>query len=116
MKFQVLRSRVSAFEKEARDKGYAETPWGRRMTKEAKHGFWALLAQASAADYFKVILVQVAEKIPDLILSAPLFDGGLYKIECQKENITEIIGELNEIVATEAREPLVGGRPVGSLA
>ena len=99
-KFQVLRSRVSAFEKEAKEKGYAETPWGRRMYKDAKSGFWALLAQATSADYFKFILTQVAEKLPDLILSASLFDGALYKIKCQKENIAEIVGGLNE-TATE---------------
>lgn len=77
-KFQVLRSRASAFEKEAKEKGYAETPWGRRMYKDATSGFWALLAQATAADYFKYILDKVAEKLPELIISAPLFDGCLY--------------------------------------
>ena len=71
------------------------------MFKNAKRGHWALLAQASAADYFKFILTQVAEKLPDLILSAPLFDGGLYKIKCQKENTANIAGGLNEIVTQQ---------------
>jgi len=96
-KFHVLRSRVNDFEKEAADKGYAETPWGRKMFKKAKYGYWALLAQASAADYFKYIIVQVAEKLPDLILSAPLFDGCLYKIKNDQQNIGNIMEGLIEI-------------------
>jgi DNA polymerase-1 len=100
-KFQVLRCRVTAFEKEAKERGYAETPWGRRMSKNATSGFWALLAQATAADYFKYILTQVAEKLPDLIISAPLFDGCLYKIKNDERKIENIIGELNEIVAQQ---------------
>jgi DNA polymerase-1 len=100
-RFRVLRSHVTAFEKEARNKGYAETPWGRRMFKKASRGYWALLAQATAADYFKHILVQVAAKLPELILLAPLFDGCLYKIKCQKENTTRIAGGLNEIVTQQ---------------
>ena len=47
LKFQVLRARVTEYEKEAKDKGYAETPWGRKMFKNAKRGYWALLAQVS---------------------------------------------------------------------
>ena len=99
-KFQVLTSRVTAFEKEAKERGYAETPWGRKMFKNAKRGHWALLAQATSADYFKFILTKVAQELPILILSASLFDGALYKIKCQKENIAEIVGGLNE-TATE---------------
>ena len=98
-KFHVLRSRVTEFEKEAKDKGFAETPWGRKMYKDAKYGYWALLAQATASDYFKFILVQVAEKLPELILSAPLFDGGLYKIKNDQQKIKNIMGELNEIAS-----------------
>ena len=81
LKFKKLRSRVTEYEKESKDKGFAETPWGRKMFKNAKRGYWALLAQAPAADYFKYILTQVAEKLPELIISAPLFDGCLYKIK-----------------------------------
>ena len=100
-KFQVLRSRVTEFEKEAKDKGYAETPWGRRMAKKAKYGYWALLAQATAADYFKHIIVQIAEKLPDLILSCPLFDGCLYKIKSDQQKTESIIGGLNEFASQQ---------------
>ncbi len=100
-KFHVLRSRVNDFEKEAANRGYAETPWGRKMLKKAKYGYWALLAQASAADYFKYIIVQVAEKLPDLILSVPLFDGCLYKIKNDQQKIENIMGELNEIASQQ---------------
>jgi DNA polymerase-1 len=96
-KFIVLRSRVTDFEKEAKEKGYTETPWGRKMFKKAKYGYWALLAQATAAEYFKYILVQVAEKLPDLILLAPLFDGCLYKIKNYQQKVEDIMGDLNEI-------------------
>ena len=97
-KFHVLRSYVSEFEKKAREKGYVETPWGRRMIKNAKSGFWALMAQATAADYFKFILVQVAERLPELIISAPLFDGCLYKVRNDRQRIIE---DLNEIVTQQ---------------
>ena len=100
-KFHVLRSRVNDFEKEAKDKGFAETPWGRRMAKKAKYGYWALLAQASAADYFKYIIVQVSEKLPDLILSVPLFDGCLYKIKNNRQKIEKMMGALNEIATQQ---------------
>jgi DNA polymerase-1 len=100
-KFYVLRSRVTDFEKEARSKGYAETPWGRKMIKDAKYGYWALLAQATAGDYFKHILVQVAEKLPDLILSASLFDGCLYKIENDQQKMENIMGDLNEVTSQQ---------------
>ena len=100
-KFQVLRFRVTEFEKDAKDKGYAETPWGRKMFKNAKRGYWALLAQATAADYFKYILAQVAEKLPELILSASLFDGCLYKIRKDRQKIANIIGDLNEIATQQ---------------
>jgi DNA polymerase-1 len=83
-KFRVLRSR----------KGYAETPWGRKMFKKAKYGYWALVAQAASADYFKYILVQIAENLPELILSASLFDGSLYKIKNDQQNVENIIGDL----------------------
>ena len=96
-KFHVLRSRVTDFEKEAKENGYAETPWGRKMYKKAKSGYWALLAQATAGDYFKYILVQIAEKLPDLILSAPLFDGCLYKIKNDQQKIEKIMEVLIEI-------------------
>jgi DNA polymerase-1 len=101
LKFHVLRSQVSAVEKEAKDKGYAETPWGRKMFKKAKRGYWALLAQATAADYFKYILVRVAEKLPDLIISAPLFDGCLYKVTNDNNRIKSLVGDLNEIVTQQ---------------
>jgi DNA polymerase-1 len=42
-KFHVLRSRVNEFEKEAKERGYAETPWGRKMYKKADYGYWALI-------------------------------------------------------------------------
>jgi DNA polymerase-1 len=100
-KFQLLRCRVTAFEKEAKEKGYAETPWGRRMFKNANSGFWALLAQATAADYFKFILNQVAQKLPELIISAPLFDGCLYKVKRDQQKIEKIMGDLNEIVTQQ---------------
>jgi DNA polymerase-1 len=103
-KFQVLRSRVTDFEKEAKDKGYAETPWGRKMFKKAKYGYWALLAQASSGDYFKYIIVQIAEKLPDLILSAPLFDGCLYKIKNDQQKIENIMGDLNEVASQQVEE------------
>ena len=103
-KFQVLRCRVTAFEKEAKERGYAETPWGRRMFKNANSGFWALLAQATAADYFKFILNQVAQKLPELIISAPLFDGCLYKIKNDERKAENIIGELNEIVTQQVEK------------
>lgn len=96
-KFHVLRSRVNDFEKEAADRAHAETPWGRKMFKKAKYGHWALLAQATAADYFKYILVKIAEKLPRLILSAPLFDGGLYKIKNDQQKIGNIMEGLIEI-------------------
>jgi DNA polymerase-1 len=80
-KFQVLRSRVTDF--------------------KAKYGFWALLAQASAGDYFKFILVQIAEKLPELILSAPLFDGCLYKIKNDQQKIESLIGDINEVVSQQ---------------
>ena len=96
-KFNVLRSRVTDFEKDAKNKGYAQTPWGRKMFKDAKYGYWALLAQATAADYFKYIIVQVAEKLPGLILSVPLFDGCLYKIKNNQQNIGNIKEGLIEI-------------------
>jgi DNA polymerase-1 len=96
-KFHVLRSRVTDFEKEAKDRGYVETPWGRKMFKKAKYGFWALAAQAASADYFKYIIVQVDEKLPDLILSVPLFDGCLYKIKNDQQNFESLIGGINEI-------------------
>jgi DNA polymerase-1 len=101
LKFKILRSRVTEYEKEASARGYAETPWGRKMFKNAKRGYWALLAQATAADYFKFILTQVAEKLSGLIISAPLFDGCLYKIQNDKEKIKNIVGDLNEIVTQE---------------
>jgi len=100
-KFNVLRSRVNDFEKEAKDKGFAETPWGRKMFKKAKYGFWALLAQATSADYFKHILVQVAEKLPELILSAPLFDGCLYKIKNNQQKTGNIMEDLIEITTQQ---------------
>jgi DNA polymerase-1 len=100
-KFYVLRSRVTDFEKEAKDKGYAETPWGRKMFKKAKYGYWALLAQASAADYFKYIIVQIAEKLPDLILSVPLFDGCLYKIKNNQQKIGNIMEGIIEITTQQ---------------
>ena len=103
-KFQVLRCRVTAFEKEAKERGYAETPWGRRMFKNANSGFWALLAQATAADYFKFILNQVAQKLPELIISAPLFDGCLYKIKNDERKAENIIGELNGIVTQQVEK------------
>jgi len=96
-KFHVLRSRVNDFEKEAADKGYAETPWGRKMFKKAKYGYWALLAQATAADYFKYILVEIAEKLPQLILLAPLFDGCLYEIKNDQKKIGNIMEAIIEI-------------------
>lgn len=99
-KFHVLRSRVSAFEKEVKEKGYVETPWGRRMYKDATSGFWALIAQATAADYFKHILIQVVEKLPELILLAPLFDGCLYKIRNDQRKIKTAMGDLHEITTT----------------
>jgi hypothetical protein len=68
------------------------------MFKNAKRGHWALLAQATAADYFKYILVQVAEKLPELIILAPLFDGCLYKMKIDQQKIEIIVGDLNEIV------------------
>ena len=71
------------------------------MFKNAKRGYWALLAQATAADFFKYILIQIAEKLPELIISAPLFDGCLYKIKTDERKIENIIGELNEIVAQQ---------------
>lgn len=98
LKFEILRSRVTAYEKEVKEKGYSETPWGRKMFKNAKRGHWALLAQATAADYFKYILVQVAEKLPELIILAPLFDGCLYKMKIDQQKIEIIVGDLNEIV------------------
>jgi DNA polymerase-1 len=104
LKFKVLRSRVSAFEKDAKQKGCAETPWGRKMFKNAKHGYWALLAQATAGDYFKYILVQVAEKFPELIISAPLFDGCLYKITNDHHRIKNMIGGLNEIATQQVEK------------
>jgi DNA polymerase-1 len=104
LKFKILRSQVTEYEKEAKDKGYAETPWGRKMFKNAKRGYWALLAQATAADYFKYILTQVSEKLPELIISAPLFDGCLYKIKTDEQKIESIIGELNEIVTQQVEK------------
>ena len=103
-KFKILRSRVTEYENEAKNKGYAETPWGRRMFKNAKRGYWALLAQATAADYFKYILNQVAEKLPELIISAPLFDGCLYKFKNDERKIENSIGELNEIVTQQVEK------------
>jgi DNA polymerase-1 len=100
-KFKVLRSKIVEFEKEAKEKGYAETPWGRKMNKDAKYGYWALLAQATAADYFKYILVQVSEKLPDLILSAPLFDGCLYKIKSDQQKLENIMGDIIEITTQQ---------------
>jgi DNA polymerase-1 len=100
-KFRVLRSRVTNFEKEAKEKGYAETPWGRKMFKKAKYGYWALVAQAASADYFKYILVQIAENLPELILSASLFDGSLYKIKNDQQNVENIIGDLNEVASQQ---------------
>jgi DNA polymerase-1 len=103
-KFKILRFRVTEYENEAKNKGYAETPWGRKMFKNAKRGYWALLAQATAADYFKYILVQVAEKLPELIISAPLFDGCLYKVKNDERKIKNSIGELNEIVTKKVEK------------
>jgi hypothetical protein len=71
------------------------------MYKEATRGFWALLAQATAADYFKYILAQVAEKLPELIISTPLFDGCLYKIKKDQQKIESILGDLNEITTQQ---------------
>ena len=71
------------------------------MFKNANSGFWALLAQATAADYFKFILNQVAKKFPELIISAPLFDGCLYKIKRDQQKIEKIMGDLNEIVTQQ---------------
>jgi DNA polymerase I len=96
-KFMVLRSRISSLEKEAKNLGYVETPWGRRMHKKADYGYWALLAQATAADYFKYILAQIANSFPDLILIAPLFDGGLFKLKKDQFDVERMIGGLNEI-------------------
>ena len=72
-----------------------------KMFKKAKYGHWALLAQATAADYFKYILVQIAKKLPDIILSAPLFDGGLYEIKTTQQKIDNIMGDLNEIASQQ---------------
>ena len=69
--------------------------------KKTKYGFWALLAQASAADYFKYILVQVAKKLPGLILSVPLFDGCLYKIKSNQQKIENIKEDLSEIATQQ---------------
>ena len=102
-KFHVLRFRVTDFEKESKDKGYVETPWGRKMAKKAKYGYWALLAQASAADYFKYIIVQVAEKLSDLILSVPLFDGCLYKIKSDQQEIENVKEDLIEITTQQVK-------------
>jgi DNA polymerase-1 len=96
-KFNVLRSRISSLENEAKGRGYVETPWGRRMYKKADYGFWALLAQAAAADYFKYILTQIAKSFSDLILIAPLFDGGLFKIRKDQFKAGHMIGGLSEI-------------------
>ena len=71
------------------------------MLKKAKYGYWALLAQASSADYFKFIIVQVDEKLPDLILSAPLFDGCLYKIKRDQQKIENIKENLIEITTQQ---------------
>jgi DNA polymerase-1 len=100
-KFHVLKFRIINFEKEAKDKKYAETPWGRKMFKNAQYGFWALLAQATAGDYFKYIIVQVAEKLPDLILSVPLFDGCLYKIKNNQQKIGNIMEDLIEVTTQQ---------------
>jgi hypothetical protein len=113
-KFQVLRSRVSSFENEAKENGYAETPWGRKMFKKAKSGYWALLAQATAADYFKYILTQVAEKLPELIISAPLFDGCLYKVRHNQQKIKIIMGDLHETVTQQIEEFCKMGVDIGS--
>ena len=72
------------------------------------------IAQATAADYFKFILTQMAEKLPELVLSAPLFDGALYKIKCQKENIAEIIGGLNEIATQQVEKFCKMAADIGS--
>jgi DNA polymerase-1 len=104
LNFKKLRFRVTEYEKEAKDKGFAETPWGRKMFKNANRGYWALLAQASAADYFKFILVQVAEKLPELIISAPLFDGCLYKVQNDKGKIKNIMGDIDEIVTQQVEK------------
>ena len=105
---------MTEFEKEAKDKGFAETPWGRRMAKKAGYGYWALLAQATAADYFKFILVQVAEKLPDLILSAPLFDGCLYKIKNKQQNIKNIMEVLIENTTQQVKGFCKMGVDIGS--
>ena len=97
-KFHVLRSRFNEFEIEAREKGYAETPWGRKMYKKADYGYWALLAQATAADYFKFILIQVADKLPEFIMLASLFDGGLYMIRNDHQYAQDLKEALYEIV------------------
>jgi hypothetical protein len=74
------------------------------MAKKAKYGYWALLAQATAADYFKYIIVQVYEKLPDLILSVPLFDGCLYKIKNNQQKIRNIKEGLIEISTQQVEE------------
>ena len=113
-KFSVLRSHVSSFEKEASEKGVAETPWGRRMAKKAKYGFWALLAQATAADYFKYTLTQVAKELPDLILLAPLFDGGLFKIQDNHRDIANTLENIADIASQPVEGFCMMGVDVGS--
>ena len=100
-KFHVLRRRVNEFEKEAKERGYAETPWGRKMYKTADYGYWALIAQATSADYFKYILVQVADKLPELTILSPLFDGCLYKIRNNHQNVQNLKEALYEIVTQQ---------------
>ena len=68
------------------------------MYKKADYGYWALIAQAAAADYFKHTLVQVAEKLPELIILAALFDGCLYMIRNDHKYAQDLKEALYEIV------------------
>ena len=49
-------------------------------------------------------LIQVTEKLPELIISAPLFDGCLYKVRNDQQKIKIIMGDLHEIVTQQVEE------------